>query len=314
MLFKRKDAASGKTLYRSKPLLGSGLGGYTRPPTTGNDWFQSTTSVWRVDELIRRRVRDWKRLLGEDGHTGTRAEVMRKDHDSVYTATHSVFPAPLMEMIILRYGGPIGGKILDAFAGGAVRGVVTSLMGHHYHGIEIRKEQIDENLKVLAALGLQRTRYHLDDGRFINIDETGFDAAITCPPYHDLEQYSDQANDLSNMSYEEFNAGMMFSAFSHFEKLKPGAFACIVVGNFRDKSKELVDFRSHTVQNFREAGFIFHQEVILSKNFASAAKRSTNSWRGLKLVPAHEYLLVFRKPHEQTRASENTGDDGPRTG
>ncbi len=298
MLFKRKDAVSGKILYKSKPLLGSGLGGYTRPPTTGNDWFQSTTSVWRVDELIRRRVRDWKRLLGEDGHTGTRAEVMRKDHDSVYTATHSVFPAPLMEMIVLRYGGPVGGKILDAFAGGAVRGVVAAAMGHQYHGVEIRQEQIEENTNVARTLGLSGIHYHLNDGRFIDIGEDAFDAAITCPPYYNLEVYSDNPCDISNRStYVEFNMGMCFCAHAHFERLKPGAFACIVVGNFRDKKTgELIDFPSHTVENFREVGFVYWQQIVLSKNFASAAKRSTNAWRGLKLVPAHEFLLVFRKP------------------
>jgi hypothetical protein len=122
---------------------------------------------------------------------------------------------------------------------------------------------------------------------------------LTCPPYYDLEQYSDLPNDLSNLgTYWEFNAGMQFSANAHFKHLKPGAFACIVVGNFRDKKGEIVDFRSHTVENFREAGFVFHQEVILSKNFGSAAKRSANSWKGLKLVPIHEFLLVFRKPQE----------------
>jgi len=89
---------------------------------------------------------------------------------------------------------------------------------------------------------------------------------------------------------------MMLCAHNYALKLKPDAFMCIVVGPFRDKSGEIVDFRAHTVDNFREAGFKFWQEIILSKNFGSAAKRSTNSWKGLKLVPIHEYLLVFRKP------------------
>jgi hypothetical protein len=262
----------------------------------------TTTTVWRVDELIRRSVRDWRRLLGEDGHTGTRAEDFRPDHDSVYTGTHSVFPAPLVEWILLRYA-PQGGTILDAFAGGPPRGVVSTIMGYKYTGVEIRQEQIDENRKVLKRLSLVGADYVLGDGRFIDLKGHGqdsqFDCALTCPPYYDLEQYSDLPNDLSNLgTYWEFNAGMQFSANAHFKHLKPGAFACIVVGNFRDKKGEIVDFRSHTVENFREAGFVFHQEVILSKNFGSAAKRSANSWKGLKLVPIHEFLLVFRKPQE----------------
>ena len=78
--------------------------------------------------------------------------------------------------------------------------------------------------------------------------------------------------------------------------MKPGAFVCWVVGLFRDKSGELIDFPAHTVENFREAGFIYWQHIILSKNFASAAVRAGNSWKGHKLVPRFENLLIFRKP------------------
>jgi hypothetical protein len=297
-LYRTKDKASNKTLYHSRPLLLKPSQAYVRPGP-GKEWFQTTTTVWRVDELIRRRVRDWRRLTEETGHTGARNETFREDHDSVYTGSHSVFPAPLVEWVFLRYGGPAGGRVLDAFAGGPPRALVASIMGYEYHGFEIRQEQIDENLAIIKRLSLDKVNYHLSDGRFLDGDDTlgTFDIALTCPPYFDLERYSDHPLDLSNFgSYEEFNAGMMFCARSHRRLMKPGAFVCIVVGPFRDKTGELVDFRAHTVDNFREAGFIFWQEVILSKNFGSAAKRSTNSWKGLKLVPIHEFLLVFRTP------------------
>src|SRR5688572_27969350 len=196
MLFKEQNKASGKTLYRSKPLLLTPQQTYLRP-TEGRAWFQTTTSVWRVDELIRRTVRDWKRLMDETGHDGSRAQSFRADHDSVYTATYSVFPAPLMEWIVLRYGGSKGSTILDSFAGGPVRGVVSTIMGHKYHGVEIRQEQIEENKAVLKKLGLSGATYHHTDGRYLEGIKGPFDAAITCPPYFDLEIYSTQENDLS---------------------------------------------------------------------------------------------------------------------
>lgn len=298
MLYKVKDKVSGKTLHHSRPLLLTPAQSYVRPGQ-GKEWFMTTTTVWRVDELIRRRVRDWRRLSEETGHSGERVGTFRADHDSVYTGTHSVFPAPLVEWILLRYAPSEGGKVLDAFAGGVPRAMVASIMGYEYHGFEIRQEQIDENNRVLQRLKLTNAHYHKADGRFL--DETGrlglFDIALTCPPYYNLEVYSTLTDDLSNLnSYDEFNAGMMFCARAHRKMMKPKAFVCIVVGPFRDSTGEIVDFRAHTVDNFREAGFIFHQEIILSKNFGSAAKRSTNSWRGLKLVPIHEFLLVFRTP------------------
>ena len=298
MLFKTKDKASGKTLFRSRPLLVSPQQGYTRPGQ-GKAWFATTTTIWRVDELIKRSVRDWRRLTDETGHTGERTGNFRKDHDTAYTGTYSVFAAPLMEWIILRYGGERGGKILDAFAGGPVRAVVSAIMGMHYTGIELRGEQIAENINVLKKLKLSNCTFHESDARFFDIAEKSFDCAITCPPYHNLEKYSDRADDMSNQSsYEEFNAGMALCANTQFRHLKPGAFMCIVVGNFRDKTGELVDFPGHTIGNFREAGFIYWQNVVLCKNFASATIRSTNAWKGKKLVPASEFLLVFRKPEK----------------
>jgi len=295
VLFKTTDKVTGKVLKTSRPLLINAKDAYVRP-SQGKDWFSTTTTIWQVDELIKRRVRDWRRLTGETGHTGARDGVFRADHESVYTGTHSVFPAPLMEMIIVRYGGAHGSSILDAFAGGPPRGLVSSIMGHRYTGFEIRQEQIDENEALLKTLKLKGARYVKDDGRFLDIDEQ-FDCAITCPPYFDLEVYSEQQDDISNLgNYDEFNASMWLCAQAHRERMKPGAFVCIIVGLFRDKRGELIDFPADTVENFRDAGFLYWQHIILSKNFASAAVRAGNAWKGHKLVPRHENLLIFKTP------------------
>ena len=304
MLFKTTDKASGKVLRTSRPLLVTPQQAYVRPSQGDKDWWQSTTTVWQVDEYIKRRVRDWRRLTGETGHDGERNQTFRKDHDSSYTGTHSVFPAPLMEMILVRYGGVpgipsagTGSRILDAFAGGPPRGLVSTIMGHRYVGVEIRQEQINENEALLKRLKLKGAEYVLGDGRFLDVDDL-FDAAITCPPYHNLEVYSELPEDISNFStYSEFNSAMWLCANSHRRLMKPGAFVCIIVGLFRDKKTgELIDFPADTVQNFKEAGFIYWQHIILSKNFASAAVRAGNAWKGAKLVPRHESLLIFRTP------------------
>lgn len=294
MLIRQKTTVGKKNIYKSRPTLIHPRQAYTRPEID----FKTTTSIWNVDELIKRRIRDWRRLTGEDGHTGERAEKFRVDHHSVYTGTYSVFPIPLVEWILVRYGGEPGNKVLDAFAGGPSRAIASSIMGYEYHGFEVRDEQIWENYAITNELKLENINYYLSDGRWLDCNTDNFDVAVTCPPYHDLEQYSDQDDDISNLpTYASFNAAMWMSAHAHYERLKPGAFACIVVGNYRNKNTaELIDLRSHTVENFRDAGFLFWQEIILSKNFGSAAKRSTNAWKGHKLVPRHEFLLIFKKP------------------
>jgi DNA modification methylase len=174
-------------------------------------------------------------------------------------------------------------------------------MGYEYVGFEIRQEQIDENLKLLGEMGLSDSVcYYLGDGCLLSpsFDMGEFDVALTCPPYWNLEKYSDLPNDLSNCkTYDAFDNSMRQCAGAHRRHMKPGAFVCIVVGPFRDKKTgELIDFPAHTVMNFQDAGFIFWQSIVLSKNFASAAKRSTNAWAGKKLVPCHEFLQVLRTP------------------
>jgi DNA modification methylase len=300
MLFKKNDVTSGKTLVTSKPLLTSAASGYVRPKDSGSEWFLTTTTIWPADELIGRRIRDWRRLTGETGHSGERATTFRKDHDSIYTGTFSVFPVPLAEWIILRYGGDPDGTILDAFAGGPPRALAASVMGYKYVGYEIRQEQIDENIAILKGLGLSSSvEYRNASGITLDGDTKLYDMALTCPPYFNLEVYSDKPEDISNCKdYFDFDTEMCECAISHSRVMKPGAFVCIIVGNFRDKNGELIDFRGDTVQNFKDAGFIFWQDIILSKNFASAAVRAGNAWKGRKLVPRHEHLLVFKTPEK----------------
>lgn len=303
MLFKKHDPVSGKTLKTSRPLLISAAKGYVRPKETGSDWWLSTTTIWPVDELVGRRIRDWRRLSHETGHDGTRNESFRRDHQSIYTGSHSVFPIPLVEWIILRYGPRDGGTIVDAFAGGPPRGLVASAMGYNYVGFDVRQEQIDENLRILDGLGLSVgvTYVHGDGCRLDDYESNTFDMALTCPPYFDLEKYSEQQDDISNLgSYDDFNQQMYSCAQAHRRVMRPGSFVCLVVGPFRYKigprKGEIVPFVEDTIYNFRDVGFQFHQNIILSKNFASAAVRAANAWRNKKLVPRHEHLLVFRTP------------------
>src|SRR5260221_8373121 len=278
MLKKKYDEASGKILKHNKVLGFKGVftanAGYIRPKTDGSEWWLTTTSIWNCDELIGRRIRDWRRLTNEDGHSGTRKQSMRQDHDSIYTGSHSVFPAPLCEWIILRYGGPTGGLILDAFAGGPPRAIVSALMGYKYVGYDIRQEQIDENTRALRKLGTDSmVSYHCGDGCYLDKTADGtVDFGISCPPYYDLEQYSDLPNDLSNLpDYEAFDSAMLNCAKAYFRVMKPGSFTCIVVGDFRcggnKDENELISFSSDTIRNFRSAGFLLFQTIILSKNF-----------------------------------------------
>jgi DNA modification methylase len=260
--------------------------------------FNTTTDVWHVDEFIRTRVHQWRALTDEDGESGSRSGSARDvDHQEAYSGTYSVFPIPLAEWILMRYAGEKGSTVLDLFAGGPPRAVATSIMDYKYTGVDVRLPAIEENIEKLTEFGLvDNVTYVHGDARDVAIDEQ-FDFGFTCPPYYDLEIYSDQDDDMSNfVSYEEFDAGMFQAAENYFKHLKPGALCAIVIGQFRDKKSNLVDFRGDTVANFTSVGFNFFQDIILIKSFGSAAVRAAQTWKGRKLIPRHDYLLMFEKP------------------
>lgn len=63
----------------------------------------------------------------------------------------------------------------------------------------------------------------------------GFDYVFTCPPYHDLERYSDHPADLSAMGWEDFTAALCRVVGLSVGLLRDDAFATWVVGDLRDR-------------------------------------------------------------------------------
>lgn len=113
---------------------------------------------------------------------------------------------PFLTKLMYKWFCDDGGTILDPFAGGSVRGIVASLEGYNYTGIDIRQEQIDSNLEQAINICPKNIPTWLVGDSNKVLDEIGgeFDMVFSCPPYADLEVYSDLEGDISNMNYEEF--------------------------------------------------------------------------------------------------------------
>ncbi|WP_420954613.1 hypothetical protein [Bacillus haynesii] len=176
--------------------------------------------------------------------------------------------------IIYKWFNVDEGKIYDPFAGGSVRGIVASFLGYEYYGIDIRKEQVEANRKNAAEIkDIKAPNWICDDS--LNVDrhikDNHIDLLFSCPPYGDLEVYSDNPNDISNMEYDDF-----ISAYSEIikrgvAKLKPDRFAVFVVGDIRDKRGVYRNFVDDTKKAFLDAGLHFYNEIILINALATAA-------------------------------------------
>ena len=111
------------------------------------------------------------------------------------------------------------------------------MCGHNFTGIELRQEQVDINNRVIEGRDLP-IRYICDDGQNVaaHFSPDSQDMLFSCPPYYDLEVYSDKENDASNQDTYEGFIGILRNAFSKaITCLKENRFAVIVVGDVRNK-------------------------------------------------------------------------------
>lgn len=124
-----------------------------------------------------------------------------------------------------------------------------------------------------------------------------FDFVFSCPPYYDLEVYSDDPADLSNVdTYAEFIRMYREIIRLSIARLKPNRFACFVVGDIRDKVGAWRNFVGHTIQAFEDAGCCLYNDAVLLNNIGSGALRANHQFAGgRKLVKCHQNVLVFWK-------------------
>lgn len=134
------------------------------------------------------------------------------------------------------------------------------------------------------------------------------DLVFSCPPYGDLEVYSDDPRDLSAMDFHAFVAAYKRIVMRSVSKLKQDRFACFVVGDFRDSKGFYRDFPGVTVRAFEDAGAKLYNEAILVTAVGSASMRVTKQFdAGRKMCKTHQNVLVFCKGDPRKAAEHAKG-------
>ena len=248
-----------------------------------------------------RRKKQWisKGIRSEVGRDSVVINMGTSNVEKNSTDYVSVFDPALCE-VLYHWFCKEGGNILDPFAGGSVRGIVANYLNFNYYGIDIRQEQIDSNREqALDILPIEnQPNYYVGDSNKI-LDENfnlEFDLVFSCPPYADLEVYSDLEGDISNKPYNEFVELYESIIKKSCDKLKIGGYACFVVGEVRDKKGNYYGFVPDTIQAFKKCGMNFYNEAILLNAIASASMRANGNMKSQKLVKVHQNILIFKKP------------------
>ena len=208
----------------------------------------------------------------------------------------SIFDPVLCEVIYNWYC-PKDGIVFDPFAGGSVRGVVAETLGRHYIGIDLSEKQVDANQINADRLGVCPA-WHADDSRNMDayIPDGSADLVFSCPPYHNLERYSDHPLDLSNMNYADFIEAYEEIIAKSCAKLKENRFAVFVVGDIRDSKGAYRDFVSETKRIFQAQGLCLYNENILLEQYGTAPMRAGAIFGARrKTVKVHQNVLIFYK-------------------
>lgn len=225
----------------------------------------------------------------------------------VSTSGTSIFDPVLCELAYRWFCPPVG-AVLDPFAGGSVRGIVAAFLGRKYTGVDLRAEQIAANEAQAAAITPDNPpRWVLGDSRKLKKLAPGqYDFVFSCPPYFDLEVYSDDGADLSvEKDYAAFIISYRAIIAQAIDMLKPDRFSCFVVGDIRDKKGMYRNFVADTTAAFQDAGARLYNEAVLVTSVGSLPIRVGRQFEaGRKLGKTHQNILVFIKgdPRKATEA------------
>lgn len=225
-------------------------------------------------------------------------DVKEREAKKILSQGVSLFDPVLSEILCKWFTPGQGAEIFDCFAGDTQKGLVFGTCGYNFTGIELRQEQVDINNKIISDRNLP-IRYICDDGQNVakHISPESQDMLFSCPPYYDLEVYSDMSNDASNQgTYDDFLIILRNAFKAAIGCLKEHRFAVIVVGDVRNKKTGCYyNFVDDVKRIFSDNGMPLYNEMILIETGASTALRASRYMESRKVAKMHQNVLVFYK-------------------
>lgn len=272
----------------------------TDPKRTMSDYFGVApfSILNTVDGDWQKRKKRWNVLINDKGQaregvlggSESKKDVMNKMQGS------SILDAVLAELMI-KWFTEENFKTFDPFAGDTVFGFVSAFLKRPFEGIELREEQASFNQLQCDVNGLP-AKYFCDSSENMDkyIENESKDFIFSCPPYADLEVYSDLEDDLSTMNHEDFFKMYCKILQNTYSKLKNDRFAVVVTSEVRNKKGEYIQLVGKTIALMVEAGYMFYNDIILVNSVGTLPMRTGRHMNsGRKVGRRHQNVLVFYK-------------------
>lgn len=171
-------------------------------------WVQGRTDGKELDPVSKKILKGGARIRSNTAASANAMQYAGGFEDAATgTSGTSIFDPVLCELVY-RWFCPPTGHVLDPFAGGSVRGIVAGVLKRSYTGIDLRPEQVKANevqARRILKKGHGKVKWIVGDSvNVVDLAPREYDLVFSCPPYADLERYSDDPRDLSTMKYADF--------------------------------------------------------------------------------------------------------------
>ena len=126
-------------------------------------------------------------------------QLLRAFYIAGIVRSYSAFDVSLMRDVIRKYDIA---SVYDPCAGWGERMLCCAMECISYVGMDINKDLEQGYQNMISDLDLRNQKFVVGDSGSVKLDSVCVDAVITCPPYSDLEHYTDIGAE--NLSWSEF--------------------------------------------------------------------------------------------------------------
>jgi hypothetical protein len=226
---------------------------------------------------------------------------------------HGNFIPQIATQVYLRYTRE-DDVVLDLFLGSGTSAIEAVRLNRRLVGVELKPDLVEYVQSKIPAESLGNRIRILEGDSTLEQTAARVREALAAmnadhaqllmlhPPYHDIIQFSDLPDDLSNVpTLDGFLDLFETVARRGFDLLEPGRFAVLVIGDKYTKG-ELIPLGFYCMERMQRAGFCTKGIVVKNITGNEVGKgRDSNLWRYRALAGGyflfkHEYVIIFQKP------------------
>ena len=258
-------------------------------------------------------LKEWKQY--DDLLTDSLWLFPERDRSGTHAADyHGNFVPQIPYQVMTRFTKR-GDVVLDTFLGSGTTLIEAKKLGRHGFGIELQesvaamaKERINETDTIYQEA---KSRIFIEDSTsnraqmkvrnaLHSMGKEKLQMVIAHPPYHDIIQFSDDPNDLSNAKNTEDFCQTFGKIFDNFVPLLESKRYFVLVIGDKYTGGEWIPLGFYLMKEAMDRGLTLKSLIV--KNMAgNRAKRNLeNLWRYRALyggfyIFKHEYVMIFRK-------------------